>query len=185
MGEPFGTDPANEDPSHSGRKFSLNLRYAGQYFDQESGLFHNGHRDYSPQLGRYIESDPIGLAGGINTYTYVGGNPVGRTDETGLCPFCPFIWPAIQVGLSGLTGWEIGQGINSVIDGFTNMSDANAALNQQIQNSITNQNYFNVNNAQNAQQQQNYGAGQIVNGSGALLDPIVSKIPEGATSCNY
>jgi RHS repeat-associated protein len=82
-GEPFGTNAPNEDLGHTG-KFTLNLRYAGQYYDQESNLFHNGFRDYNPQIGRYVQSDPIGLAGGINTYNYVGGNPISRVDPFGL-----------------------------------------------------------------------------------------------------
>jgi RHS repeat-associated protein len=84
-GEPFGTNAPNEDLGHTG-KFTLNLRYAGQYYDQESNLFHNGFRDYNPQIGRYVQSDPIGLAGGINTYTYVNGNPLTYTDPSGLFP---------------------------------------------------------------------------------------------------
>jgi RHS repeat-associated protein len=61
-----------------------NLGYPGQYHDVESGLWHNGFRDYEPTLGRYIQSDPIGLAGGVSTYGYVGGDPVGFIDPLGL-----------------------------------------------------------------------------------------------------
>ena len=53
-----------------------NLRLPGQQFDAETGIYHNGFRDYVPNLGRYLESDPIGLAGGLNTYAYVGANPL-------------------------------------------------------------------------------------------------------------
>jgi len=55
-----------------------NLRFAGQYFDQETGLHYNWWRFYNPGLGRYFRSDPIGLDG------YVEGNPTNNFDETGL-----------------------------------------------------------------------------------------------------
>jgi len=61
-----------------------NLRLPGQEWDLETGLYHNGFRDYQPGLGRYIQSDPIGLAGGINTYDYVVNNPVSNIDPHGL-----------------------------------------------------------------------------------------------------
>ncbi|MFN0317219.1 MAG: RHS repeat-associated core domain-containing protein [Burkholderiales bacterium] len=70
--EPFGITPANENPAGLGA-FAYNLRFPGQYLDKESNLFYNYFRDYDPQTGRYVQSDPIGQAGGINTYSYVGG----------------------------------------------------------------------------------------------------------------
>ncbi|MBF0526406.1 MAG: RHS repeat-associated core domain-containing protein [Deltaproteobacteria bacterium] len=63
---------------------TYNLRFPGQYFDSETGLYYNMVRDYNPALGRYVQSDPIGLLGGVNTYGYVDGNPVNWVDHYGL-----------------------------------------------------------------------------------------------------
>jgi len=81
--DPFGTDVPNQNPSGLGT-FVYNLRFPGQYYDQETGLNYNYYRDYDSATGRYISSDPIGLAGGINTYGYANQNPVSNIDPFGL-----------------------------------------------------------------------------------------------------
>ncbi len=63
---------------------TVNLRYAGQYYDSETGLHYNWHRYYDPRTGRYLTSDLVGLAGGLNTYSYVFNNPLRYTDPKGL-----------------------------------------------------------------------------------------------------
>ncbi len=65
-------------------EIKMPLRHAGQYADDESGLFYNYFRYYDPSTGRYVTSDPIGLEGGLNTFGYVGGSPVHFTDSLGL-----------------------------------------------------------------------------------------------------
>jgi RHS repeat-associated protein len=64
--------------------FRLNHRFPGQIFEAESGKSHNYFRDYDPSIGRYVESDPIGLKGSLDTYGYVGANPNSGRDLYGL-----------------------------------------------------------------------------------------------------
>ncbi|MDO6541918.1 RHS repeat domain-containing protein [Photobacterium sanguinicancri] len=65
-----------------------NLRFPGQWLDRKTGNHYNYFRDYAPNLGRYIQRDPIGLAGGLNTYQYVDQNPLMFSDPYGL-----YKWP--------------------------------------------------------------------------------------------
>ena len=66
------------------REVSFNLRAPGQYFDAETDINYNANRDYDSATGRYIESDPVGLKGGINPYAYVRGNTLRYVDPLGL-----------------------------------------------------------------------------------------------------
>ena len=85
-GEAFGNTPPNSNPSGLGN-LTFNLRFPGQYYDAETNLNQNTYRDYDPNNGRYVESDPIGLDGGqFSTFGYVSGNPFSFSDPMGLCP---------------------------------------------------------------------------------------------------
>ena len=83
-GEAFGDSAPNEDPDGDSISFTLDMRFPGQRFDAASGLNYNYFRDYETGTGRYIQSDPIGLWGGISSYAYVGSNPLAFTDYLGL-----------------------------------------------------------------------------------------------------
>ncbi|WP_301100251.1 Ig-like domain-containing protein, partial [Propionivibrio sp.] len=113
LGEPFGVSPPEEDPDGDGKNFTLNLRFPGQYYDRETNTHYNYYRDYNPETGRYLQSDPIGAvlykdmavqslaASGLvsselssqlyrvqpvfnHLYSYVGGKPISRIDPNGL-----------------------------------------------------------------------------------------------------
>src|SRR5262249_34093960 len=82
--EPFGDSPPDENPSGLGT-FEYPLRESNYYADKETGNLYEMNRDaYSPGIGRFPQSDPIGLDGGVNTYGYAGGSPL-RFSDVGNC----------------------------------------------------------------------------------------------------
>jgi RHS repeat-associated protein len=95
--DPFG----NGQPSGT---FSYGLRFPGQFYDQSAGLHYNYFRDYDPRTGRYIQSDPIGLLGGINTYGYARQSPLDYLDRSGLAIGD---WPSAPPGYDPKT-WKWG-----------------------------------------------------------------------------
>jgi RHS repeat-associated protein len=113
--DPFG----NGTPSGT---FSDNLRFPGQFYDQNAKLHYNYFRDYDPNIGRYIESDPIGLKGGINTYAYVSDNPVNLVDPKGLYDygriFCVTVGGTVGGGLGLVGGTAVGGPGGGVVGGL-------------------------------------------------------------------
>jgi len=96
--DPFGTTAANSNPAGAGT-FIYNLRFPGQIYDNQAGLQQNVFRDYDPAIGRYVESDPLGLKAGVNTYNYASQNPISRKDPQGQLDVVTAIIPAVGIGI--------------------------------------------------------------------------------------
>lgn len=102
QGEAFGNTPPNQNPDGDANQFVFNLRYPGQRYDSATGLNYNYFRDYDPTTGRYVESDPIGLKGGISTYVYANSSPLTNTDQLGLRTYLFSIAGGGGVGKKGI-----------------------------------------------------------------------------------
>ncbi|TDB43265.1 type IV secretion protein Rhs [Photorhabdus khanii subsp. guanajuatensis] len=89
---------------------SCNIRFCGQYEDEESGLFYNRFRYYSPETGQYLSPDPLGLAGGVNPYGYVS-NPVSFVDPFGLSK-CPSIVESARARQARMLEDDVGYNIS-------------------------------------------------------------------------
>lgn len=90
----YGLAQVNEDVDGNSVSAAMNLRFPGQYYDSETSSHYNYFRQYDPAKGAYLESDPIGLAGGFNTFVYADMNPVNRTDQFGLEGVGSWTYPA-------------------------------------------------------------------------------------------
>jgi RHS repeat-associated protein len=96
--DPYGAGAPDEDAENNGAFVFFNSRFPGQSYDLETGLHYNYFRDYDPYTGRYIESDPIGLRGGINSYAYARSSPLSRIDPYGLASIEAATVEAIATG---------------------------------------------------------------------------------------
>ncbi len=83
-GEAFGNTAPNQDPDADSMAFVLNMRFPGQRYDSTSGFSYNYFRNFDSGTGRYAESDPLGLYGGISTYGFVSQQPMHYVDPLGL-----------------------------------------------------------------------------------------------------
>lgn len=120
--EPFGKATVNGDPDGDGKLVINNLRFPGQYYDAETGLHYNFHRDYDPETGRYLQPDPIGLFGGLNPYRYALDNPINSVDPRGLYPrevhYAMTYKLARDVGLDDKTARLIAEANQGLDEGF-------------------------------------------------------------------
>jgi len=80
----FGTKAPTEDPDGNGLLTIVNLRFPGQYYEDETSLNYNWNRYYDPQTSRYTTADPVGLKAGLNTFEYAYSNPIYYFDPDGL-----------------------------------------------------------------------------------------------------
>jgi RHS repeat-associated protein len=129
----FGNQTPDEDLDADGYQTTINIRFPGQYYDSESGLFYNWNRYYDGETGRYVTSDPIGMAGGVNTYSYAFENPLYWTDPKGLSsavlttpkPIIGTPSPATAVLGAGMAGYWAGGKVYSAFSGpISNMVDS-------------------------------------------------------------
>jgi RHS repeat-associated protein len=120
---PFGEATVDEDPDGDLALVSLSLRFPGQLYDAETELHYNYFRDYDPRPGRYLQSDPVGLASGVNLYAYAFADPTQIADPAGLTPIYAPPAPRSREDRWGMAGkgrsgavFERGAGVLTIYD---------------------------------------------------------------------
>ena len=112
--EPFGDSAPNEDPDGDSVAFGFPMRFPGQYADTETNLAYNYFRDYAPEVGGFVEADPLGVVPYrfaaqrlSHPYAYTESNPLTFVDLLGLCPCPGGVWDeefgdfSFNVGIGG------------------------------------------------------------------------------------
>ncbi|ALN60824.1 Rhs family protein [Lysobacter enzymogenes] len=141
--EAFGNSPPNQDPDLDGTAFVFNMRFPGQRYESNTGLVYNYFRDYDPAIGRYIQSDPIGLSGGISSYTYAYSSPLELSDPFGLRPGDCYRSPDIAAAnaiveslpLSQKNNWEYGSWIYRTKNGYYSYMEPRTSYDDEYVNS--------------------------------------------------
>ncbi len=123
-GEVFGNTAPNQNPDGDTNQFVFNMRFPGQRYDAASGLNYNYFRDYEASIGRYVESDPIGLRGGISTYGYAAQSPLVAVDKLGL----KVIWKGSMTGAAAIDGVGAGFFLFDLTSECTNGKQAHAKV---------------------------------------------------------
>ena len=127
--DPWG----NVEEEFNPRGIEQDIRLPGQHLDRETGLYYNYRRYYDPRIGAYINQDPIGLAGGVNLYGYVVGDPVNLIDPEGLqsASIKNTTQTQLMCNAAGLPAWcpkppsPIQDAIDDFLRNYKDMRDAN------------------------------------------------------------
>ncbi|MDF3983961.1 RHS repeat-associated core domain-containing protein, partial [Luteibacter sp. PPL201] len=124
---PYAANPFGEAQPVSVTGYVLNLRFPGQYQDNEAGLKYNVNRSFDAATGRYLESDPVGLDAGPSLYAYVGGRPLSLIDPLGLA--WQYAFGVNLTVITPFTGFSVNLQAGVTIDGWNSRGFDQAQIN--------------------------------------------------------